>query len=40
MSVTVVPGSGTEVSKLVGLRGAMKIIIVGGRHSYHFDYSL
>lgn len=38
MSVTVVPGSGTE--KLVGLHGAMKIIIVGGKHSYHFDYSL
>ena len=38
LSVTVVPGSGTE--KLVGLRGSMKIIIVGGKHSYHFDYSL
>lgn len=38
MSVTVVPGSGT--GELGKLHGAMKIIIVGGKHSYHFDYSL
>lgn len=38
LSVAVVPGSGTE--GLTGLKGKMKIIIAGGRHSYNFEYSL
>ncbi len=37
MTVTVVPDSGT--GELVGLSGAMKIIIADGKHSYEFDYS-
>jgi hypothetical protein len=38
LSVTVVPDSGT--GELVGLTGAMKIIIEAGKHSYEFDYTL
>ena len=38
LDVTVVPDSGTE--QLVGLAGAMKIIIEGKNHSYEFDYQL
>jgi hypothetical protein len=38
LSVTVVPDSGTD--QLVGLTGAMKIIITEGKHSYEFDYTL
>lgn len=38
LSVTVVPDSGTV--ELVGLAGSMAIIIVGGKHSYEFDYVL
>jgi hypothetical protein len=38
LSVTVVPDSGTD--QLVGLTGAMKIIITDGKHSYEFDYTL
>ena len=38
MSVTVVPDSGT--GDLVGISGAMNIIIDGGKHSYEFEYSL
>ena len=36
--VTVVPDSGSE--QLVGLVGAMKIVVEGGAHSYEFDFSL
>lgn len=36
--VTVVPDSGTD--ELVGLAGEFKIIIVNGKHSYEFSYSL
>ena len=38
MDVTVVPDSGT--GELLGLAGAMKIIIEAGTHSYEFEYSL
>ena len=38
LMVSVVPGSGTGA--LVGLRGKMTITVVGGKHSYEFDYSL
>ena len=39
LTVSVVPDSGTD--ELVGLTGAMKIIIAaGGAHSYEFDYEL
>ena len=38
MSVTVVPDSGTD--ELLGMRGEMKIIIEGGKHSYELDYTL
>jgi hypothetical protein len=38
LSVTVVPDSGT--GELVGIAGAMKIIIDSGKHSYEFDYTL
>jgi len=36
--VSVVPDSGTE--QLTGLAGMLEIIIEGGKHSYHFEYSL
>ena len=36
--VTVVPDSGTE--DLVGLSGAMRIDIAGGKHSYVLEYTL
>ena len=38
LSVTVVPDSGT--GELEGLAGRMEITIAGGKHSYHFDYTL
>jgi hypothetical protein len=38
LNVTVVPDSGT--GELVGLTGAMIIIITDGKHSYDFAYSL
>lgn len=38
LNVTVVPDSGT--GELLGLTGAMTIIIAGGKHSYDFSYSL
>jgi hypothetical protein len=38
MSIEVMPDSGT--GDLVGLAGALTIIIEGGKHSYVFDYSL
>jgi len=38
MSVAVVPDSGTD--QLTGLTGRMTIIIVGGKHSYEFEYRL
>ena len=38
LSVHVVPDSGT--GELVGLAGAMNIIIAGGSHTYEFEYSL
>ena len=38
MSVIVVPDSGTD--ELVGMRGEMKIIIEGGKHSYELEYTL
>ena len=38
LSVTVVPDSAT--GDLEGLAGRMEIVIVEGRHSYHFDYTL
>ncbi len=36
LHVIVVPGSGT--GELRGLRGAMQIVIVDGKHSYEFEY--
>lgn len=38
LSVTVVPDSGSE--ELTGLTGTMTIIIVDGKHSYDFAYTL
>ena len=38
MSVTVVPGSGTDALK--GLSGKLEIQIAQGKHSYTFDYML
>jgi hypothetical protein len=38
LSVTVVPDSGTD--ELVGIAGAMNIIIEGSKHSYEFKYTL
>jgi hypothetical protein len=38
LSVTVIPDSGTD--QLVGLAGKMAIIIVDGKHSYDFEYTL
>jgi Protein of unknown function (DUF3224) len=38
LSITVVPDSGT--GQLVGVAGKMTIIIVAGKHSYEFEYSL
>jgi Protein of unknown function (DUF3224) len=38
MNIVVVPGSGT--GGLKGLRGAFKIEISGGEHSYEFAYTL
>jgi hypothetical protein len=38
MTVTVVPGSGTE--ELTGVAGKMTIVIAGGTHSYAFEYTL
>ena len=36
--VSVVPDSGTD--QLTGLAGVLEIIIEGGKHSYHFEYTL
>src|SRR5678816_748933 len=38
LAITVIPDSGTD--QLVGLRGKMNIIIVEGKHSYEFEYTL
>jgi hypothetical protein len=38
LTVTVVPDSGTGA--LIGLAGAMGITIVGGKHSYDFEYTI
>jgi hypothetical protein len=38
LSVTVVPDSGTD--ELAGLAGQFNIIIVAGKHSYEFKYTL
>lgn len=38
MTITVVPGSGTE--ELQGLAGRLRILIEGGKHRYEFDYTL
>jgi Protein of unknown function (DUF3224) len=38
LAVSVVPDSGT--GELAGLAGTMAIDIVGGAHSYRFDYTL
>jgi hypothetical protein len=38
LEIKVVPDSGTE--QLKGLTGTMQIVIEGGKHSYHFDYSI
>ncbi len=38
LTVVVVPGSGT--GELTGIAGKMTIIIVGGKHSYKFEYTL
>lgn len=38
MGIKVIPDSGT--GQLVGLTGALTIIIEGGKHSYKFDYTL
>jgi hypothetical protein len=37
-SITVVPDSGS--SQLAGLAGSMTVVIEGGKHSYHFEYTL
>jgi hypothetical protein len=38
LSVTVVPGSG--IGELAGIAGTMSILIVSGKHSYEFEYTL
>lgn len=38
LTIKVVPGSGT--GELQGIAGDFKILIVDGRHDYHFDYTL
>ena len=38
LTVKVVPGSGTGA--LTGISGSMTIVIVSGKHSYKFDYTL
>lgn len=38
LEIKVVPDSGTE--QLKGLAGTMQIVIEGGKHLYHFDYSI
>ena len=38
LSLIVVPDSAT--GELVGLEGSMEIIIVEGKHSYNFDYTM
>jgi uncharacterized protein DUF3224 len=38
LTLTVVPDTGT--GDLVGLSGAMKIIITDGKHFYDFDYTI
>ena len=38
LSITVVPDSGT--GQLTGIAGSMNIIIVEGKHSYDFEYTL
>jgi hypothetical protein len=38
LTITVVPDSGT--GELAGLTGTMGITIVGGNHSYDFEYTL
>jgi hypothetical protein len=38
LSIIVVPDSGT--GELVGLAGAMSIVIADGKHSYVFEYSI
>jgi hypothetical protein len=38
LRITVIPDSGTD--QLVGLSGKMNIIIVEGKHSYEFEYTL
>ncbi|GAC1473931.1 MAG: DUF3224 domain-containing protein [Isosphaeraceae bacterium] len=38
LAITVVPDSGT--GELVGLAGKLAIKVVGGKHSYDFEYTL
>ncbi len=38
LTVTVVPDSGTD--QLTGLQGRLNIIVVAGKHSYEFDYTI
>ena len=38
LSIAVVPGSGT--GELAGISGVLKILIVDGKHSYDFEYTL
>jgi hypothetical protein len=38
MQIHVVPDSGT--SELEGIKGSLKVIIEGGKHSYEFNYEL
>ncbi len=38
MRVEIVPGSGTEL--LVGIAGALEILVEGGNHSYVLSYTL
>jgi hypothetical protein len=38
LRITVIPDSGAD--QLVGLSGKMNIIIVEGKHSYEFEYTL
>jgi Protein of unknown function (DUF3224) len=38
LSITVVPGSGT--GELIGISGAFRLEIAGGKHFYEFEYAL
>ncbi|HEX7831124.1 MAG TPA: DUF3224 domain-containing protein, partial [Thermoanaerobaculia bacterium] len=38
LEIKIVPDSGTE--QLKGITGTMQIVIEGGKHLYHFDYTI